>query len=219
MLRARSGPRTRPGPVRSGPPVTPDAPSLTHKIRQHGTDAPLPHPPSRIGSYCAHAPPARMVECRHGELKPRCPSGACRFKSGSGHQLRRGFRPGEEPGFTPYGLVAGDHREAVSTLGPVGANRSLRPSSSSNSAVSGTAVSPEPVLTAPALAGTTSVFPGGLARLRKPGQSDQRRGRSCRGSQRRAGASPSVRPCQSEAARVRRPHSRRLPGHRADSLP
>lgn len=29
--------------------------------------------------------PARMVECRHGELKPRCPSRAYRFKSGSGH--------------------------------------------------------------------------------------------------------------------------------------
>lgn len=26
-----------------------------------------------------------MVECRHGELKPRCPSRAYRFKSGSGH--------------------------------------------------------------------------------------------------------------------------------------
>lgn len=51
-----------------------------------------PAPPSSPG--CAwtrrtpdHPPPegsARMVERRHGDLKSRCPQGACQFKSGSG---------------------------------------------------------------------------------------------------------------------------------------
>ncbi len=37
--------------------------------------------------------PARMVECRHGELKPHWPRRPCRFKSGSGHSLRYPARP------------------------------------------------------------------------------------------------------------------------------
>ena len=81
-----------------------DAPSDANKIRQHRVAPPLFGGSVPIGS--AHSKwspwPARMVECRHGELKPRCPSRAYRFKSGSGH-------------FVPIARVC---RTATSPAGP-----------------------------------------------------------------------------------------------------
>lgn len=57
-------------------PTCTDAPSDVNKIRQHRADVPLNEGRAPIGS-CANAElrDARMVECRHGELKPRWPSG------------------------------------------------------------------------------------------------------------------------------------------------
>ncbi len=64
-----------------------DAPSDAHKIRQYRPRVPIVAGarPDSLEPLDAEPWPARMVECRHGELKPRCPSGAYRFKSGSGH--------------------------------------------------------------------------------------------------------------------------------------
>lgn len=53
--------------------------------------------------------PARMVECRHGELKPHWPRRPCRFKSGSGHPLSPGPR-GRAAENRPSGTAAGGMR-------------------------------------------------------------------------------------------------------------
>jgi hypothetical protein len=82
-----------------GPGIRADAHSGSNKIRQLRAIRRGVNPLARIGSWAVLRPSyraaylARMVERRHGELKPRCPSGACRFESGSGHSTGYARRP------------------------------------------------------------------------------------------------------------------------------
>ncbi len=80
-------------------------PQAVNKIRQHRATVPLIEGRPRIGSVARRgaARHARMVERRHGELKPRCPSGACRFESGSGHSLSNTASDQGERSATPGG--------------------------------------------------------------------------------------------------------------------